>query len=317
MPSRSDYDRTMVREAIWNDTQNIREAFLQFMDNKTINAGRELPLCTDKMVIAIPTYMRESQQKVFNRMPAELQKLTRVYTRESRVDELKKFIPAENVFSLPDDTAGIAQTRQRVLEDVPSKKLWMIDDKLIFRRKNREFHILAGDPEDFFKMYAGLSIMLDYVPIGGISPGPMNDKYNEMLRLNMRLFSNYAIRTDILKQEGIKFTGMYEKNPDVRLYEDFYVVLSLLTRGYSNMLIYDYCFDHVHNSKGGNSTYRTSAMQKMCAEALSSEFPGIIKLVTKNQKTWGGGMDVRTDVQVSWKKAVESYSKKVSSEELF
>ena len=269
--------------------------------------GKEIYASDSKMRVVIPTLLREQKQKAVYQFPEELYDVLYLATKEERVSELKKYNPGFKVLELPNDTKGIAQTRQRCIELLPQGKVWMMDDIIKLQKRSPDYRVLGkASPEEVLELYDFVSKSLDYHVQVGVSDRPGNNRVEDWRKYNQRSYTNYGLRTDILSQEGIRFDGMFQKDNDVIFYEDFYLTLSLLTKGYSNIILYDWVSSHSgHQAKGGNSVYRNNERQKYSAEALCREFPDFVKLVQK-EGSWGKGMETRWDVSVRWKKAFES-----------
>lgn len=89
--------------------------------------------------------------------------------------------------------------------------------------------------------------------------------------------------------------------------EDFFVTLSLLTRGFPNVVIHDYVWNQRGSGAiGGCSSYRTAQVQAQGAEGLHKAFPQFVRVVEKESKdtspSWRE-FKSRKDVIVSWWKA--------------
>jgi hypothetical protein len=253
----------------------------------------------------IPTLGREEKQKVIYQFPEDLRDKLYLATREDHVDLLHKHNPGFNIIPLPQDTYGIAQTRQRCLEAIDSDKIWMLDDIVKLQKKNEEYRVIGkASSEEVRELYDLIDYLLDFHVQVGVSQRPGNDKYTVWKRDNTRSYTCYGLRKDYLNKLGIRFTGMYEKDPEIIFFEDFYLTLSLLTKGYSNTLIWDYICDHHHNRPGGNSLVRTPEKYEKGYEALKNEFPKYVKLKKVDRYSWGKGMQgERTEATIYWKKA--------------
>ena len=94
-------------------------------------------------------------------------------------------------------------------------------------------------------------------------------------------------------------------NSDARTMSDFYILLSLLTRGFPNRVLYSHQLDQWRGSDapGGANIYRTSDEQKLAAISLHQSFPDFVRIEQK--KGWNKD-NYRWDVTIQWKKAYES-----------
>jgi len=244
------------------------------------------------MEIIITTFKREDKIKCIEQIPWSLYKYVNVFTRMDRVDILKKHIPKGiKIIANPMDIDGIADIRQRCIEKVKRGKVWIIDDQVTFyHRKNF----------DFTKLYNLIDKRLDQYIQVGISPRQFNNSKTKAEEEIGRAYATYGLRTDLMQQLGIRFDGMYRLDKEVKFYEDFYLTLRMLTSGFKNLIINDYFFTYSHGIAGGNSTERTIKKHGHSAKALQKQFPGIVKLVTK--QGWKT-MEARIDVKIQWKKA--------------
>lgn len=260
------------------------------------------------MKIVIPTLMRETEQRAYKQIPEDLLGVTYLATREDRVEILRSHHPDANILPLPMSIEGVAATRQFCIDNLPKGKVWMIDDRCKFHHKRSDDMKLLGDidHDEFRELYSTVSGLLDTYAQVGVAERIGNNRFPESVYENQRIYGCNALRTDILEQHRIRFDGMYQKDERIKLYEDFYLVLSILTKGMKNAVIYNFGFTHGgHQKAGGNSTYRTVELQKLCAEALASEFPRFVTVVQKNEKSPWGGMENRWDVRVQWKRAYQ------------
>lgn len=281
--------------------------------------------------IVITTYKRETkeEQVLFFQIPEEYRDIIYVFCRESRVELLKKNVPEiKNIVTIPDDTdIGIARTRQVVLDKMRSmgfNRVWMADDriKLMIRHEDERIRMMRTK-EEFEFIYDGLNelskqhvmVSLAHRKVGSLAIDGVRKKG---VLVGGRAYANYALQLDKLADLGIRFDDMWQKDNEIRLFEDFYVVLSLLTRGIPNALWTDGAMEHYpgggKNPTSGNGSYRTQELQDKCARALANEFPDFVKVVQKDA-SWGENLvGGRTDVTCYWQKALEYGQKKLSGE---
>lgn len=267
------------------------------------------------MIIVIPTYMREDNQKCYDRMPDAIKKITYLVTHSGRADILRAAQPDAKVLDLG-KTDGIADVRQKILEhftakSIPSirasQKIMIIDDSCTFKMKNGENKLIDMQAGDWFDMLQMVSENLETYPMVGISDQGGNNRVTDDAKEIGRAYSCYGLDMKFLKENDVRFDGMYQKNNEIKLYEDFYMILSLLTKGHKNAIIYKYAFNHPHGRKGGNSTVRTNELQKKCLQALQAEFPGLVELVKKEDPSWKAGLDDKDDfrweARIAWQEA--------------
>lgn len=272
------------------------------------------------MDIVIPTFMREERQKCFANLPPEIQERVTLVTHSGRAEILQENNPTARIRDIG-KTDGIADVRQKILES-SSNKVLIIDDSCIFKIRNKELRLENMTVSDYEDMFDMVEKNLDEYGMVGISDQAGNNRVPEDVKEIGRSYSCYGINKSIWDSKGVTFDGMYRKNNDIKLYEDFYAILKMLTSGLKNAIIYKYAFSHAHGKVGGNSTIRTNALQKKCIEALQDEFPGLVKLVKKENPNWKAGLDdtenFRWECQISWQEAYKrSESQSVNLLDLF
>lgn len=262
------------------------------------------------MIIAIPTHMREDNQRCFNNMPKFVQDMTVLCARSDRAAILHEKNPTAKVVDIG-ETDGIADVRQRVVEYAGDQKVLIVDDSCIFRVRDTELKLKEMTDDDWHSMLAMVEKNLDEYPWVGISDRGGNNRVPEDIKEIARSYSCYGINPKIWKEYGITFDGMYRKNKEIKLFEDFYAILSILTKGLKNAVIFKYAFDHPHGKPGGNSVFRTGDLQRKCLEALATEFPGYVKLVKKEDPSWttGAGEQFRWEAIISWQEAYKGGDK--------
>jgi hypothetical protein len=252
--------------------------------------------------------MREDKQKAVFQIPASLHEHVYMFTRVDRVDELRKYVPETiRIIGNPMDIDGIADIRQRCIEQVPKGKVWVIDDLCTFGWRDdnlKQYNDM--DKQKWLSLYNKMNDMLDEYMQVGISARGGNNHVTDPFKEVGRAYTTYGLRTDWMEREGIRFDGMYQQNPNVKLYEDYWITLSMLTKGFKNAIIYNFFFNYVHNNTGGNSTFRTLELQEQAAYELQKHFPQFVTVETK-EGTWGKmGMENRKEVRIQWQKAYQS-----------
>jgi len=269
--------------------------------------GKQIkPNATSEMIVVIPTYLREYKQKAYYQFPKELRdKCVYLATKEERYDILQKANPGAKILKLDNSVHGIAATRQACIDLLPKGKIWMVDDLVKLQKRSPDFRVLgSASEEEVQELYDLVSHLLDSYTMVGVSGRPGNDKVREWKKDGTRVYSCYGLRTDVLEDLEIKFTGLYDKDNRLLFMEDFYLILSLLTKGYSNTCVYDYVANHSHNLPGGNSVLRDIAINNLCWQELRAKFPRYIRLVTLDRESWQGAMEgERLEGRISWKKA--------------
>jgi hypothetical protein len=197
---------------------------------------------------------------------------------------------------------GIGPTRQWIIENSPTRGVFMMDDDMYFSYR--------PDPADpYLEKCTDLVPMVDAViealdggfPHGGVSARQGNNHiengYKDLTRVNNIHFFD----RDVFLEEGVRFDA-------IPVMEDFYVTLSLLSRGIPNRVLYEWAWNQQGSgNEGGCSTYRTAEVQAESAHKLKELFPNFVKVTEKESKSGKGIFaGVRTDVIIQWRKAWQS-----------
>lgn len=263
--------------------------------------------------IFIPTYMREDRQKCWNALPDSIKPMVTLVTHSGRADTLRELNPDAKVLDIG-ETDGIADVRQKVMMASSSDKVLIIDDSCVFKKRNEELKLRPMEDADYLDMFKMVEENLDTYPMVGISDQAGNNRVPEDIKEIGRSYSCYGVNRKTWLETGISFDGMYQKDNRIKLYEDFYAILKILTSGQKNALIFKYAFSHAHGKSGGNSTIRTNSLQKKCIEALIREFPGLVELVRKENPSWSAGLEdtesFRWECKIKWK---EAYNRGINS----
>ena len=249
------------------------------------------------MRIFIPSRGRWDRQSTANSLPPEIEVVRVVppdeYLQYNRYKHLGEVVA-------PEIPPGIGPCRQWCCEQDDHSVL-MMDDDLVFATRRLDVPTKFRDSthEEITNLVADIENMLLRYAHVGVATREGGNRDTNPLAYDTRLLRILAFRTDILAEEDIRFD-------QIPVMEDFYVGLSLLTRGYRNVKL-NYMVHNQHGSgtEGGCSTYRDKEMQAQAAHKLADTFPQFVTAVQKETKgAWGGG--VRTDVRIQWKKALAS-----------
>lgn len=255
------------------------------------------------MEIFIPSRSRLGTQTTLEGLPDLLLKHVRLVVpfeqRSAYAEEWGQWVKVSG----PDIPEGIGYTRQWCIETAhrQSKKCVMLDDDLVFatRRDDDPGRFRPSTHDEIVDLFAQVETLLDSYASVGVATREGGNRNWEDLDHNTRLLRFLCFRTDVLMEHKISFE-------DIAVMEDFYVALSLLTRGYQNVKI-NHMVQNQNGSgnDGGCSDYRTRDVQAIAAHDLKRAFPDFVKVRKVSTKVaWGGGE--RTDVTVQWKSALKS-----------
>lgn len=272
-----------------------------------------------KTGLFIPTRGRVGQDHSFQRLPKEWAKRATVVCPDNELEEHEKYYRDKKspivpgFLTLPYELAknGVAASRQYILDYCLCERIQcciMMDDDTLFyvRKQIGDWHLRYTSPEEVGNL---LSMLVSWIEHGfahvGVSVRQGNNTVQEEVVFAARMFNLYAHNTSTLKLHKLRWD-------EVRLMEDFNMILQLLALGYPNAVSYNYAWGQsTSNAPGGCSIYRTPELQKETAEYLAKKFPGIVSVVEKETKTgWEGmqnrdGKTVRHDVRIAWKKALQ------------
>jgi len=245
--------------------------------------------------IYIPTFKRHDKQIFFESLPDRL--------KDKVIFVIQK--QEEHLFSdkntlVVDNNIGIAKTREIIYKTAGKKRYLVVDDDVLLYRRNAKYF---GKPSN----------------MEGAKRPILDNEWNELLqrlndqhdsnhilcgfkfsliipRRNQPIFNNSAIFA-IFSIDGEQLSKIIDEIDFnyVPIQEDIYFNLELLTRGYPNAIMEEFCYFQRYNKPGGCSSFRTRQMEDDCAEKLNKKFPKYYKINYSKPRT---AMDtLRTTVQ--------------------
>jgi hypothetical protein len=244
-------------------------------------------------LIYIPTLGRVRNQITVKWLGAWLQSTVLVaHPDEVRALQDQGF----SAVACPAQGHGIAAVRQWILDNAGDRFIMLDDD---FKFANRR----ADDPGKFEKCLdissaiAKLVAMLDATPLVGLAHRSGANRLEHPVKYDTRVHGAIGVNAVLARQHGWRFDRL-------RYMEDFDFTLQVLTTGYSTAVYTDTVYDQGQsNAAGGCSLTRTSEGQAQAALDLALEWPGLVQIVRKKgEGMWGE----RTDVRISWAKALRS-----------
>ena len=91
--------------------------------------------------IYIPTYKRANDQVTLNGLPKDICKeMVVLVVQKQELSEHKQYENRVNRIMEVDNNIGIAKTREEICKDAGSQRFYMIDDDIIFHRRNRKYY---------------------------------------------------------------------------------------------------------------------------------------------------------------------------------
>jgi len=252
----------------------------------------------DKLDIYIPSLGRCGRVLTLDHIPGPWLKHTYIVVNTDEQKQYKKEYGDDMIMVSP--VNGIASVRQWVLENCLSRYALFLDDDMSFSHRTSEKKLKKTRGWDVKKM---LQLLISWLDEGfahvGISPRFGNFQVEEPWVEVGRMNNAYAYNVDTFLTTGVRFDRL-------EVMEDFDVTLSLLEKGFPNRITYEYAWAQKKSGDvGGCSAYRTSQMQEKAAHELKKLHPKYVKVVQKESKVKWEGFDskIRTDVNISWKKA--------------
>lgn len=251
------------------------------------------------MKIFIPTKGRTTNDRTWKYIPDIWKEHT---TLVCPSDEVRLHVKAgRNAIGC--DCNGISATRQWIIENSDDDHILMTDDDHDFyiRKSQEAWNMRYMNDTDTVSLFNDVDYCLKSGEsfVGLSARQGNNNLYPHTTKRNIRNCNFYAVDRKVLQNHNIRFDV-------IPLMEDFYVQLSLLTKGISTLTITDRAWGQPNsNAKGGCSAYRNLEMQYKAANDLKALFPDFVKLVVKENKSGWEGMANRTDVIIYWKKAYD------------
>lgn len=230
---------------------------------------------------------------------------------------------------------GIGPTRQWIVENSRVDTLIMADDDMRFSKRPDPYQPQLAPCENLDEL---LGLIVQCVEHRGFIHGGVgarqgnNHKDGEVAVDNLPPYEWYKARKGYVR-DGRPYTGLHlfvecervnnfhfidrrkvaalgVRWDQLPVMEDFHFTLSLLTRGYPNVLIHSIVWNQEGSGReGGCSSYRTAAVQAAGADGLAAAFPRFVRVTEKESKdtspAWKD-FKVRKDVVVYWSKAYES-----------
>lgn len=199
-------------------------------------------------------------------------------------------------FNIPPE-AGIVETRDKILAFSETEYLVMIDDDLKFATRSLENKYTTFDDEGqcFGQMIINMMSRCDeYYPIVGITARQFSNN-KPLFSEDTRIIQLFCFHMPTIRKEDMWFG-----NSGMTFMSDYYFTLSMLQRGYHNLVLNTYTRDERAQAPGGCSEYRTVELYNESAKELYRKFPGLVRLEWKENGAW---KEPRLTPHISWRKA--------------
>lgn len=261
------------------------------------------------VTLYIPTINRVNSQKTWDYLPKKWQGKNKTFLVCPEVEAAEHRALGRNVLVHPTKCTHIGRVRQWIVENAKTKYILMCDDDHAFytRKDPNKYNLRYAEEKEMVEMLEAMENMLVHEKYHHCGMGARqgnNRQFPADFLLNTRVNNFHGFNRETLLKHGIRFDAL-------PLMEDFHVTLSMLRFGYPNKLLVKWCWGQSSsNAPGGCSGYRNNELQKKSAHMLKKLHPDFVTIVEKKSQ-WQGGMEVRTDARMQWKKAFESSQEKI------
>lgn len=265
--------------------------------------------------IFIPSRGRADRLKTIRYFSDDMKSKTKIVVRREEVIDYSRhcYDGGASIKIRPPHCFNIGVTRAWSFLQCSARWCFMLDDDLVFRRREKSGDWHSRIIRDPHELQEGFEYIVDYAQRNGLAQAGFGHYEGSNFYLNdwednYRITRAYAV--DMLELRDIQLGR-------IAMMEDFDLCLQLLRKGKKNGC----CFlwpqaGDPSNARGGCSSYGDRLQQhSQCAKQLQDLHPGIVKAVEKQTKTaWGG--QPRTDVVVQWKKAFDWDRKNANAKQL-
>lgn len=252
--------------------------------------------------MTLPTYIttlgRADDQVTLRQVPHAI-----LVVQDHEYDLHRAKYPGQSILSLPPSIRTLGATRRHMLEVVAPEvggKIVLLDDDLtfLFRPKAGDWHLKLATGEDMMILWLRVGLALDKYAHVGVSGREGNNRFGDEPEESTRYMRVLCYNTSLFPPgvEVGRVDGM----------SDFDLNLQLLRAGRKSLVFTRWAQGHRGTQQpGGCSGQRSQESHTREAEFLAAAHPGLVKLRQKSNKT-GGDFGTRTEVTVSWKKALPS-----------
>ncbi len=257
-------------------------------------------MALEKLGIYIPSRRRSKviMNSALALLPKKIIPRTYIVVGEEEFDKYRHRVPKKiNVLQTP-AKENIGAVRQWILENAKEEYVLFLSDDLQFgmREMGKLVNCKMVDIEIMLNtLYCWLEAHYAHV---GVSQRAFNHTTTEACETVTRMNDVYAYNREVVLKSGARFDRL-------PVMEDFDMTLSLLAKGFPNIVTYQFCWSQRQSGEsGGCSGYRTFDMQKKAAHQLAQLFPRCVRVIQKRSKvSWMNIGKMRYDVHILWKRA--------------
>jgi hypothetical protein len=265
--------------------------------------------------IFIPTVNRVDNQTTYEQLSDDLKSrvvfVVQKWEREQYDYDAEYLVLPE--WLTTEHPRPVSHTRQIIYEAGVDMKYAMLDDDLIFHRRNAKYWTNESNmemskrkctPEDVQDMFDMYSLWLDEDTVsmtgcGHIEHPPSNNEF----KLNSSISSCMWLNGSDFKADlpNMKLT-------DTRVAQDVVFILSMLTRGYGNKISNEFVFQNqsVHKASMKSDIWDNIQIEKVHEDHKTIEkmFPNFFKILYDDEgERVSGGFRQAGKTQVKWSKA--------------
>lgn len=259
----------------------------------------------DNVAFCILTRARSDKQTTLKNLHPKIRNMIYLVVDKSEYKSHNKYqSKVKKILKFPDGwgkwNGNFSDKKEWTSNNIKERYYFILDDDLSFfaRKDGRLVKARKFDVLSMFKLLYKYMKDENYAHVA-LSLRGGNNHVSEDIAKNTRATAVCGFDLKIVKKEKVVFNS-------TPLMADFDITLSLLEKGYPNIVIYKYANSHrISNDQGGCSLYRTPELMEKAAEMIKSRHNQFVKIQQKiTSKPWANfDTKVRTDVKISWKKA--------------
>ena len=223
--------------------------------------------------IYIPTFKRHDKQIFFESLPDRLKDKV-IFVIQKQEEHL--FLNKNTL--VVDNNIGIAKTREIIYKTAGTKRYLIVDDDVLLYRRNAKYFSKPSNMKgakrllldnDWNELLQRLNDQHDNNHIMcGFKFSSILPRFDQPIFHNGGIFAVFSIDGKQLSKiiDDIDFNYVY-------ISENIHFNLELLTKGYPNAIMEEFCYYQKYNKDGGCSAFRTQQMEDECAKKLNKKFP--------------------------------------------
>lgn len=257
---------------------------------------------TTEPLVYVPTYKRDYLMTLESLEGAKILERTALVVHPDDVADYEAY----GVTIVPCPAQGeLGAVRRWLMDNHPGDYMVQMDDDLRFAVRRQDDPTKFRQPEspdEIDEMFDRIFTLLREVPLVGVRQRGGANRSTPPVEVATRQCMLHGLNLPVARANGWEYRSC--------VFEDFDYTLQVLTSGYENAVLTTHVIDQRESqSPGGVGGYRTNDLMAQDALELAMNFPGFVKVV---QKAGWRGMEHRTDVNVQWKRALASASRKTS-----